>query len=209
MNSRDYKIFRTGLSHHIYNRGNNKEPIFLDAQDYYVFLNRLKLALGIEQRESLHTSGKRVQVRIKPLPAGAFSIFCYCLMPNHFHFFIRQNGLIGIDKLITKVCTSYAKYFNLKYGRVGNLFQDAFKAKLVENDSCAKYLSAYIHNNPGEPLLYEYSSLRDYVDGWKNEICDKSLILGMFNNSLEEYKKFVLNFSDSDVVNLEPVLFKE
>ena len=120
---------------------------------------------------------------------------CYCLMPNHFHFLIRQNSDIGIDRLITKVCTSYAMYFNKKYEKVGNLFQDAFKAKLVDNDSYLTYLSAYIHNNPVNVELYPYSSFPDYCGVRSGQICEQQLLLGMFDNDRQAYKKFVLGYN--------------
>ena len=152
---------------------------------------------------------KANRVRIKPLPQGAFSILCYCLMPNHYHFLIRQNTDVRVDKLISKICTSYAKYFNLKYKHIGNVFQDRFKAKIVENDSYLTYLSAYIHNNPDDPLKWEYSSFPDYLGLRQGQICDKTFLLGMFNNNSEEYKKFVLGFSDEGVSLIKDLLFEE
>ena len=182
------------------------------------FLKRLKLALGIAQPANarghlvkqqgvpLHS---RPALRIRPFPAGAFTIICYCLMPNHFHFLIRQNTDIGIDLLIQKVCTSYAAYFHNKYNRVGHVFQGAFKSKLVENDSYFKYLSAYIHNNPTDPLSYDYSSFKDYLGLRKGQICDKSFLLGLFNNNSGDYKKFVLEFSQQDQESIKDILFEE
>ncbi|MDR3642604.1 MAG: transposase [Candidatus Doudnabacteria bacterium] len=205
MNSRDYKILRPGNYYHIFNRGNNKEKVFLDSQDYGVFLIRLKMALGLLQL----SFNKNSRVRIRPLPQGSFTIICYCLMPNHYHFLIRQNSGIGIDKLIAKVCTSYAKYFNLKYGHIGNVFQDRFKSKLVDSDSYLTYLSAYIHNNPDQPLDWEYSSFRDYLGLRQGQICDKTFLLGMFNNRPDDYRKFVLDFSEEGAAKIKDLLFEE
>jgi putative transposase len=218
MNSRDYKIFRSGNCYHIFNRGNNKEVIFKDHQDYLNFLKRLKLVLGLAGvSKVLFAKGQRApltalavgRIRIQPFPPGLFSVICYCLMPNHFHFLIRQDADIPIDKLISKICTSYAKYFNLKYDHIGNVFQDRFKAKLVENDKYLKYLSAYIHNNPKEPLTWEYSSLPDYVSGRQGKICDKALLLGMFNNNPKEYRNFVLGFSREQAGEIKDLLFED
>lgn len=70
---------------------------------------------------------------------------------------------------MVKVCTSYAKYFNKKYNRVGTLFQDRFKAVLIENDEQYQYLIEYIHKNPVRAGIvetedvYPYSSAR----GWR------------------------------------------
>jgi len=207
MYSRDYKILRPGNCYHIFNRGNNKEPIFLEDQDFLNFLKRLKIALGIA-RMPLVKQGASL-LRIGPLPEGSFTILCYCLMPNHYHFLVRQNAEIPVSKLVTKVCTSYASYFKNKYGHTGHIFQDQFKAKSVDSDTYLKYLSAYIHNNPVDPLGYDYSSFKDYVGERGGQVCDRSLLLGMFNNDPEEYRKFVLGFSQQDRESIKDLLFED
>lgn len=204
MNSRDYKIFRAGHCYHIYNRGNHKEEIFLDDQDFLNFFKRLNFCLF--GKSAAGVSGR---LRITTVPFGAFDILSYCLMPNHFHFLIRQNLNLGIDRLISRTCTSYVKYFNNKYDRVGNLFQDAFKAKLVYDDSYLTYLTAYIHNNPSNPLEYAYSSFKDYLGERSDRLCSKDFILSMFQNNSQEYKKFVLNFSAKDQDKIQPFIFEE
>jgi hypothetical protein len=130
-------------------------------------------------------------------------------MPNHFHFLIRQNAEVGIDRLITRVCTSYVKYFNNKYSRVGNLFQDAFKAKLVDSNSYLTYLSAYIHNNPQNSIDYEFSSFKDYLNLRQDELCDKGMILSMFKNNTADYKKFVLDFNEAEQKKISNYLFED
>lgn len=66
--------------------------------------------------------------------------------PRHTH--IKQLANVSPEPLLRKVLTSYVRYFNLKYDRVGHLFQDNFKYKPVLEDSYLLHLSAYIHNNP-------------------------------------------------------------
>lgn len=212
MNTRDYKIFHENGYYHIYNRGDNKENIFLEEQDYFNFLKRLKLTLGIiTPKMTIGTGPERSRraLRIAPLPKNSFDILSYCLMPNHFHFFIRQNNDIPITKLMNRLCTSYAKYFNKKYGRTGNLFQDTFKAKTVTDDSYATYLSAYIHNNPIDPMTYLYSSFLDYLGVRQGQICNTEFILKYFNNDSEAYKKFVLSYSDNEAKIIRDLLFEE
>lgn len=181
---RDYKEFRPGDYYHVFNRGVNKQPIFIDDEDYFQFLKRLQIILDLIPVSMIKTN-------IRPLPKDSFSILAYCLMPNHFHMLIRQNTDIGIDKLILKLCTSYSIYINKKLGRVGALFQDTFKAKLIDNDQYATYVSAYIHNNPENPNLYPFSSYKEIIKPQGNLICDRALLLGWFNNSPLDYKKFV------------------
>lgn len=202
MNARDYKLFRAGEYYHIYNRGDNKEQIFLDDQDYLNFLKRLKLALGI--------ADIRTELRIIPLPANSFDILAYCLMPNHFHFLIKQNTNLAIGELISKVCTSYVKYFNKRYERVGNLFQDIFKAKHIDSDEYITYLSAYIHNNPSDPFNYAYSSLLNYLTATNDVLCNKDFILKYFNSDTIAYKNFVESCSDEKILlNIKHLTFED
>jgi putative transposase len=200
MKFRDYKTFRAGQIYHVFNRGNQKQNIFVDESDYLNFLKRITIVLGQMTEHGL---------RIKPVPKEAFSILCYCLMPNHFHLLIRQNSNLGIDRLIAKASTSYAMYFNRKYKKVGNLFQDAFKAKLVDNDSYFTYLSAYIHNNPSDPKIYPYSSFLDYCGDRAGTLCEKDLLLGMFANDPMAYKKFVEKYDQSYENKISHLIFEE
>jgi putative transposase len=186
MGIRDYKPLAANNYYHIFNRGNNKMKLFLSSQDYLVFLHRFSSALAVEGYGNFSTS----RVRIKPFTRDSFTILCYCLMPNHFHMLIRQNGNIGVDKLVLKVCTSYAKYFNLKYGHSGHVFQGAFKAKLVDSEGYLLRLSAYIHLNPKTPFSYPYSSLQKYLGLSLDPVCDTSMILNFFKNK-DKYKEFL------------------
>jgi putative transposase len=173
MNTRDYKKCAPGEYYHIYNRGNAKDVIFRDRDDYQFFLLRLQQALG-----------KAVSKRnwSEPLPPDAFSIVAYCLMPNHFHFLIRQNMEYPTSKLMVKVCTSYVKYFNNKYGRVGHLFQDQFKQKNVAENGYLLWLSAYIHRNPvsaglaHRPEDWQWSSVREYLPGSHGGLTEHAVV---------------------------------
>jgi len=188
MNYRDYKKFGQGEFYHVYNRGNNKEAIFLDGEDRKCFLFRT--------RESLYP--EYASPRRKPLPKDAFTLLCYCLMPNHFHFLVRQNSQVPISELIKKICTGYSKYFNKRHERVGHVFQDQYKAIAVSQDHYLTWVSAYIHQNPKIAGLvnnleeYPWSSYRDYLGLRQGKLCSVDLILGMFKDS-REYKNFIEN----------------
>ena len=191
MSYRDYKQFAFGRYVHLYNRGNEKKAIFLDDQDYWNYLKRLSILLGVE--ESRKEIGGRL--RLTAFQRGTFSFTCYCLMPNHFHFCLRQNNDTTPSTLISRVCTSYAKYFNKKYSRVGHLFQDKFKMVAIDNDAQLAAVSAYIHQNPKvaglvrEPDQWPYSSYGEYMQG-REALCEHSGIMDLFK-SRDEYKRFV------------------
>lgn len=128
-------------------------------------------------------------------------IICYCLMPNHFHFLLKQVREGGITEFISKISNSYTKYYNIKNNRVGPLLQGDFKAVHVESDEQLIHLSRYIHLNPlvgyvtKDLEIYRWSSYREYIGLDNSEICAKDIILGQFK-SLDDYKQFVLDQED-------------
>ncbi|MEI6660013.1 MAG: transposase [bacterium] len=142
---------------HLYNRGNDKKEIFLDDEDRERFVKLLYLCnseRNLNFREDIvkkHIDAWDWQ-RGKPI----ISIGAWVLMPNHFHLYITSPkqgfGPEKIDNVITKfmskLCTSYSKYFNKKYNRTGKLFEDKFKSVHVDSEVQAKYLYSYIHLNP-------------------------------------------------------------
>ena len=212
MKNRDYKEFSRESFVHIYNRGNNKEKIFYDQQDYKVFLFRIGLVLGFKTEElakekllSLPYSRIRIEAN-----ENLFKMHSFCLMPNHFHLLIEQCGDVPISNLILKVCTSYAMYINKKYNRFGHVFQDCFKAVLIENDEQLMWTSAYIHMNPvkdkivSSPEKYEWSSYKDYIGERNLPIISTDLLTDLFGDK-NAFKKETLNyFSKDDDVKARP-----
>ena len=206
--SRDYKKFSPECFYHIYNRGVNKMNIFIDEQDKKVFLSRLKENLFPELGMNLGKINKLNSTKIhtpyvrKVLPANSFSLVAYCIMPNHFHFLIKQNKEISISKLVGKITTSYSKYFNLKYKRVGAIFQDQFKAIHVDDNTYLLWLSEYIHLNPVVAGLvkfaenWKWSSYQEFLNKNKDNLCEKSIILDQFKN-IESYKQATIDFLKS------------
>ncbi|MEX2012998.1 MAG: transposase [Candidatus Levyibacteriota bacterium] len=139
--------------YHLYNRGVEKRDIFLDEQDYAVFLSYIKQYLDLSGSDP------------HPL-ANDIRLLAFCLMPNHFHLLAKQSSINGITKLMRAISTNYVMYFNKKYERVGTLFQGKYKAAQVDNDSYLLHLSRYIHLNPypgSDPKYYNYSSYKYYL----------------------------------------------
>ena len=191
MNNRDYKNSSKDGIYHIYNRGNDKINIFKNSEDYSFFTFRIRQYLFPE--ESLSIPGSR----IVPLPDKSFSLLCYCLMPNHFHMMIRQNTELPISALTLRLMTSYSKYFNTKYKRVGHVFQDRYKQVPVIGNKQLLWLSAYIHQNPkkakivSDSLKYDWSSYQDYLSHQSFSLVTGSeLILDQFKTR-KEYGHFV------------------
>ncbi len=202
MNNRDFKEFAPGGIYHIYNRGNNKEKIFFDEQDYRAFLFRLGLSLGFTEEElnkEKLTALPYSRIRITKMEKGAFNLYAFCLMPNHFHFLIEQIVDMPISKLMLKLCTSYSRYINKKYKKVGHVFQDKFKAVLIKGDPQLMWTSSYIHMNPVKdglvkhPKEYQWGSYNDYASDRNLPIVSKEFLLETFGDT-KNFIEQTLNF---------------
>lgn len=188
-------VLTTGEYYHIYSRGNSKQNIFLDEQDYLVFQQFLYL-MNMESRITLREVGESPYRYERS--AQLVSVGTYSLMPNHVHIVVKQIMDGGVSKFLQKVFTGYSMYFNKKYNRTGGLFEGTFKSKHVTDDVYLKYLYTYIHLNPlkivdsnwkekikqgsnfdfSYALKYKFSSVLDYVGEEREE--NKILTRGDF-----------------------------
>lgn len=145
--------------YHVYNRGVEKRLIFQDNQDYTVFLSYLRTYLLPKDMDLLKKqlsdpilSSKEKEDALKLLKLNNFTdeitFLAYCLMPNHFHFLIKQKSSDSMDKFMNSLGTRYTMYFNKKYKRVGSLYQDVYKAIIVYTDEQLLNVTHYIHKNP-------------------------------------------------------------
>jgi len=195
--------------YHIFNRGVAALPIylvsrsylrFLDLVDYYRFSNTPcsfsnLLKLPREERINLLT-------RLRKENAIHVEILTYCLMPNHFHFLLKQVIDNGTSTFMRNLQNSYAKYFNIKNERAGPLFQSMFKAVRIESDEQLLHVSRYIHLNPSTAYIVEPEKLEDYrwssyliyldKDSVDHSFVNPEIILEFFKNR-REYRKFVLD----------------
>lgn len=171
--------------YHLYNRGNNKQEIFLDEEDYTVFLNLLKRHLSSRQAADRYG-------RIYPNWYGDIELLAFCLMPNHYHILAYQTSDVAITKLMSSVTTSYSGYFNKKYNRIGRLFQDTFKASHIDEDSYWQHISRYIHLNPRDWRKWEWSSLSYYLGHKQAEWVRPTRVLECFEG--DSYENFVSDY---------------
>ncbi|MDO8492563.1 MAG: transposase [bacterium] len=169
--------------YHVYNRGNSKQKIFHDREDYSRFIG---LLYACNQKGNLKSDNLKKD-------EGLFSVLtqdplvaigAYCLMPNHFHILITQIEKAGLSRFMQKLTTAYVMYYNKKYAKIGSMFEGKFKAEHASTDRYLKYLFSYIHLNPVKLIdskwkekkiqnkqkilnylnTYEDSSFLDYVN---------------------------------------------
>ena len=133
--------------YHIMMRGNNKQQVFFDTEDYFKFLSVLGICKGI----------------------CGFKIYAYCLMDNHIHLLI-QEGDEPIAKVFKRVGVRFVGWYNAKYKRCGNLFQGRFKSIPVNDDEYFITVLRYIHQNPVKAGIvkkcseYSFSSYNAYFN---------------------------------------------
>ncbi len=171
------EVFEIGQYYHIYNRGNNKENIFIEEKNYNYFLLKMKKYF---------------------VPIA--DIYAYCLLKNHFHIVLKIKDKEQIaEKYQEKVhlpfsnfFNSYSKSINKSYNRTGSLFQEHLQRNRILNENYLKQLIVYVHLNPIKHKFsktfenYKHSSYQTYLSSKETSI-DRDFILEMFG-SLENFK---------------------
>jgi len=147
-------IFESGAIYHIFNRGNNRENIFIEEKNYYYFLKQLKKYI---------------------LPVA--DVYAYCLLKNHFHLLLRIKDEKYLPEKVknkphlpfSNLFNSYSKSINKMYSRTGSLFEEHLKRKRVDDMEYFTQLIAYIHLNPvkhgftNDHRSYKFSSFQSYI----------------------------------------------
>ncbi len=175
--------------YHIYNRGNNGESLFFQADNYKFFLSKLNDYLS-----------------------DFLIIHAFCLLNNHFHLLVeikRENEIkeviklkrehkklkIYLERSVEVILSkqfqfffiSYAKSINKMRGRHGSLFEKPFKRKWVMNSEYYKNVMYYIHRNmiyhgyDVDFKDYPWSSYSKILEERKSNL-PKSYIIKQFTN---------------------------
>jgi len=103
--------FQPDHYYHLYNRGNDRNLIFFERENYLHFLRLMRRHL-IEQ---------------------TLDLLAYCLMPNHYHLLV-QCKTDEVSGAMQRLSMAYTKAMNRRYQRVGVLFQGQFQAIAVDSD---------------------------------------------------------------------------
>lgn len=199
-------VFTNGFYYHVFNRGIDKRPTFtmkrecLRALELINFYRFKDLPLKFSQYNNLPSERQSEVLEQIMLSDKQVDILSYCLMPNHFHFLLKQNTDKGIATFIANFTNSYTRYFNTKHQRVGPLFQGVFKAVFVENDEQMIHLSRYIHLNPVVSSIigvndltdYQWSSYPSYLAYPQGGFTETKQILSAFRSN-DDYRNFVLD----------------
>lgn len=183
--------FAVGEFYHVYNRGTDKRLIFQDSYDLDRFLQSMEEFNSVRPIGSLYERSFRINQPMRKVPR-LVNIVSYCLNPNHFHLLLEQLVDNGISEFMRRLGGGYAYYFNIKYKRIGTLFQGRFKVKHIDSNEYLIHVSAYINlNNKAHRIQNANfkSSWDEYAGKWKKNICEKAIILDQFAKPTE-YKTF-------------------
>ncbi len=174
-----YRItpFVEGQFYHIYNRGSGRQPIFFEEENYR-YLLRLFTKYGRAMR---------------------IAVIAYCLMPNHYHFLVRQDGETPAGLLFQRVFNAYSKAVNKKYNRVGTLFQGRYRCILLDKTTHLFHLCRYIHANPviaelvASPEQWDFSNYREWIGSRDGPLSDDDFVRTNFGTP-SEYAEFVQDY---------------
>ena len=176
--ARPVRIEYPGAVYHVVCRGNNRQAIFRDDHDRKRYLEKL----------SLYCEDKDVE------------LLCYCLLTNHVHL-VLETPQGNLSKMMQAFQTSYTVYFNKRHGRSGHVFEQRYKAFLVDRDNYLLEVSRYVHLNAvaaraaERPAQYRWSSYASYLKGKGIPGLKYQTILDYFaggkKRQIEQYREFV------------------
>jgi REP element-mobilizing transposase RayT len=185
--ARALRIEYPGAVYHIVCRGNNRQNVFKDDRDRTRYLE--KLVHYCELKE----------VRL----------LCYCLLSNHIHLLLETpEG--NLSKMMQPFQTSYTVYFNRRHSRSGHVFEQRYKAFLVDKDNYVLQVSRYIHRNPVEAKLvkrpqdYRWSSYGAYVAGRQVRGVTTAMVLEQLGSKRREQMRSYREYVESSPSQDEP-----
>ncbi len=162
--------------YHIMLRGINKQVIFAEDEDRLKFISILA--------RSKEKSGCK--------------IYAYCLVGNHIHLLLEE-GSEPIENTMKRIGSNYVYWYNLKYSRIGHLFQDRFRSEPIDNSEYFYTVIRYIHQNPvkaglSKELDYRFSSFSAYLAPDKLGLVDTQIALEEI-----DYSEFIKMQYESNV----------
>ena len=172
-------VFVQGHYYHIYNRGAGKGLIFFNLDNY----------------EHLLRLVKRYRRRY------GVTVIAYCLMPNHYHFLLRQETDMPFSKFINVLFNAYVQAMNRQQGRSGTLFTGRFRCVWVDREEYLIHWCRYIHLNPVkaklvfQPVEWPYSDYLEWIDQRAGTLKDETFIREYFPIP-EGYREFVADYQD-------------
>jgi REP element-mobilizing transposase RayT len=169
--------YLTGHYYHIYNRGAHRFPIFREPENYRFVQGKLR----------------------RYSQEFALTLISYCLMPNHYHFLVRQDGEHRAGLLPQRVFNSYSKAYNKRYDHCGTLFEGSYRVRHVRLLPDLLHMCRYIHGNPPKARLvrdaadWPFSNYLEWIGERDDILVDREFIASHFS-SPQAYRRFLLAY---------------
>jgi putative transposase len=143
-----------GYTQHVIQRGNNRDIIFVDQDDYSYYRERL----------------------IQACDRFGCAIHAYVFMTNHVHLLMTPQTTTAISQVMQALGRVYVQYFNHRYHRTGTLWEGRFRASVIDADHYLLICHRYIELNPvragmvGRPEHYPWSSYGHNAQGRTDDL---------------------------------------
>lgn len=186
--------FVNGEYYHIYNRGVEKRPVFMDTDDMERFFKSMSEFNVKDPIGSIYQNSFKKLSGPTSKSDKLVEFVAYCLNPNHYHFILKQVTDGGISEFMKRLGGGYTRYFNEYNKRSGVLFQGRFKSVHIGTNEYLLHVSAYVnlnnkvHKLSGPTSKLVKSSWGEYI-GCGENFCEKDIVIDQFRNK-SEYKKF-------------------
>lgn len=186
---RPLRLEYAGAIYHVFARGNRREPIYLDDQDFAGFVNLLG----------------EVCARFN------WVVHAYCLMTNHYHLLVETPDA-NLSRGMRQLNGEYTQRFNRRHQRVGHVFQGRYKAIIVQRGEYLLELTRYVVLNPvrarmvsdaGEWAWSSYNAqiAREPAPSW----LDVEWLLGQFGTCRSEAVHRYVQFVAAGVARESPL----
>lgn len=208
------EIFTNGNYYHIYNKTIDKRAPFVNNYLCALFLDTAKyyrastLRLPFSQLK-LFDPARRAAVyqQINNECNFRVNILAYCLMPNHFHFLLRQNIDGGVERFISNTLNSFTRFYNRSISRKGPLFLPRFSSVAIVSTEQLLTVCKYILCNPlqgglvhnyDELRKYKWCSYKDYLTGIRPMLTESTYMMEYFNHDTQTLCQFIENDLDQN-----------
>lgn len=168
------RVVAIGQPHHITQRGNYRQDVFLNADNrkqYLAWINEYSVKYGV-------------------------FVLAHCLMANHVHFIAIPNESDSLAKTFNTAHMRYSQYFNKKLKQGGHLWQGRFYSCVLDQSHLV-LAARYIERNPvraglvDKPWQWPWSSAAVHTNRKDNESVEFGDLLGIIGMSSSAWEKYI------------------
>lgn len=172
---------------HIKVRGHSDQPLFMDPSDFHYFEFLLQHNLTDHFKEWERTGG------VYPEFYKDIELLCFSILENRLYLLLHQTTELAAVNFLQTVLQRYARYFRLKYERIGPVFDPIHRVAPIRSQRDFDFVSRSIHLSPTHWLKYRYSSLHYYLEEARVPWLKVDHVLSGFTSPLA-YLAFLKNY---------------